>query len=819
MNGETRKLFHLALITSLVILLLSMTIQPVFGSEGLAEEETAAETTAPEAEEPAAEPAPEAEAPEDEAAPEPEAAPEAEPEAEPAEEATEPSADEPSDAEADAPSEATDVTTTGMGSKGSLSRTRRRTAPKRLAQSGGNATGYSVVYVSRVYNGTTTTFTWQLASASNPDAVSHVDIVTCLGNPTGTTAGGTAGSASYGKDPSLSPLVTGWKWDSSPEVGETFTLTFQGDVPEAAGAASWYVKKGNNPSQVSGTATGPSCITPDTSTITIQKETDDSNTEAFDFTTNFDLVTDANATANAGRTSLLDNGDETSIALPHGTYTITENLSSNQVAAGWSLTGTDCGTPDSNGSISVTLGSDDVTCVFTNDFDPPTRALTLTKDDNADPIFIGDNVTYTVTVSNNSETSFFNVYATDLLPAGLEFVSASSDRGECSSSAAEGGTLVTCQLGIVWSLLQSEGEGDSNAVITIVAKGVAEGNHTDTASVFEGVSTSRRLQQVGPIALATATEDTTVMARHNFVPPPPQSADLSIVKTDSGDPVNVGDPLNYTLTVTNTGPNPSGTVTVNDTLPEELEFIAATSATATCTSSPTATTTTVTCINGSLNSGQSFSVMIEGMAQAEGVISNTATVSGQTPDPDLSNNTDTELTTVGAPPPTLGRIVVEKQTVPNGSSDTFSFTGDMTATLSDDTTSELEVGAGTFSVTESSSEGWDLTRIQCLDSDAGGAASSGNVDAATATFNVEAGETVVCVFTNVEEEVKGEVITRPKPPKSDPEVKPRAVTKPKALPATGADPSRLSSLAVLTILAGLALALNRPRRRRGRHEP
>jgi hypothetical protein len=91
-----------------------------------------------------------------------------------------------------------------------------------------------------------------------------------------------------------------------------------------------------------------------------------------------------------------------------------------------------------------------------------------------------------------------------------------------------------------------------------------------------------------------------------------------------------------------------------------------------------------------------------------------------------------------------GTIVVEKQTVPDGDSTSFSFAGDAAGSIRDgQRISVPQLRPGTYSSTETVPAGWDLDRIRCDDSDSGG-----DVNAATATFRVAAGETVTCVFTN-----------------------------------------------------------------------
>jgi len=98
-----------------------------------------------------------------------------------------------------------------------------------------------------------------------------------------------------------------------------------------------------------------------------------------------------------------------------------------------------------------------------------------------------------------------------------------------------------------------------------------------------------------------------------------------------------------------------------------------------------------------------------------------------------------------------GKIIVEKQTVPDGDPTTFDFTGDVTDTLSDGQTSTaLDVEPGVYTSTETSIADWDVTEISCDDSESD-TPSTGDLATATATFNVDPGETVTCTFTNTKQ--------------------------------------------------------------------
>ena len=122
-------------------------------------------------------------------------------------------------------------------------------------------------------------------------------------------------------------------------------------------------------------------------------------------------------------------------------------------------------------------------------------------------------------------------------------------------------------------------------------------------------------------------------------------ADLSLAKTDSTDPVVAGDPLSYTLTVTNNSAGPSVGVSLTDILPPEVAYL---------DSSPAGVCVNavgiVTCNLGTVDAGTSVTVRITVAVRlsASGTIVNNATVFTGNPDPDPSNNDATADTTVVA---------------------------------------------------------------------------------------------------------------------------------------------------------------------------
>lgn len=128
------------------------------------------------------------------------------------------------------------------------------------------------------------------------------------------------------------------------------------------------------------------------------------------------------------------------------------------------------------------------------------------------------------------------------------------------------------------------------------------------------------------------------------------ATDLSVTKSDDPDPAVAGESVNYTLTVTNHGPNPAQAAEVSDTLPAGLTFASASNG---CT----AVAQEVTCDLGAIPAGETRTRSITAdippslVYDAGGpvTVENTAavTITAGT-DSNDANNTDTEETLVVA---------------------------------------------------------------------------------------------------------------------------------------------------------------------------
>ncbi|HET9945183.1 MAG TPA: DUF11 domain-containing protein, partial [Actinomycetes bacterium] len=144
------------------------------------------------------------------------------------------------------------------------------------------------------------------------------------------------------------------------------------------------------------------------------------------------------------------------------------------------------------------------------------------------------------------------------------------------------------------------------------------------------------------------------------------ATDLRISKTDTPDPVNAGDPLTYTLQVTNDGPNTAEDVTVTDVLPAGVTFLSSAPACANAAG-------TLTCDLGDLLPGETVPLVIQVRVPASflgsaatATITNTASVeSANQTDPNPGNNTATATTTVKA----LADLAVTKVCKPDAPAD------------------------------------------------------------------------------------------------------------------------------------------------------
>jgi uncharacterized repeat protein (TIGR01451 family) len=168
---------------------------------------------------------------------------------------------------------------------------------------------------------------------------------------------------------------------------------------------------------------------------------------------------------------------------------------------------------------------------------------------------VGDQITFTVTLSNQGPDAATNVQLHDLLPTGVSLVAATPSQG--SYDGATG----------VWTVGTVSNGGVQT--LSIIATVVSPVTATNTGSISHA-------DQFDPNTAnnsASATET-----------PQPQQADLSVSKTVSDATPNVGDQITFTVTLSNQGPDAATNVQLHDLLPAGLTFVSATPSQGTYTS-------------------------------------------------------------------------------------------------------------------------------------------------------------------------------------------------------------------------------------------
>jgi len=281
-------------------------------------------------------------------------------------------------------------------------------------------------------------------------------------------------------------------------------------------------------------------------------------------------------------------------------------------------------------------------------------SLSTTIADNADPVQAGDNIAYTINVTNNGTSAATGVQLTDSFP-GATYVSATAP-GTCTPS----GTTVTCGLGTIAA-------GGTAAVVVTV---------TSPASV-PAAGTTLTNTATAPAATGTAVSTTTLV-----LPPP----SLTTAITDSPHNVTVDNNVQYKVTVTNSGASAVSGAQVVDTLPAGTTVVAS-ELPANCSDA----SGTVTCTLGNIPVGGSVDTFI--VAKVPGSAGNIVNSAIASPGP--TNTAGTVTTIVEAVTDGVSKGFV----LPGGS---LTITGDNPATVTlpnvpgDGVPIEITQGSGTF---------------------------------------------------------------------------------------------------------------------------
>jgi uncharacterized repeat protein (TIGR01451 family) len=278
---------------------------------------------------------------------------------------------------------------------------------------------------------------------------------------------------------------------------------------------------------------------------------------------------------------------------------------------------------------------------------PPQADLEVEKTVDVARPDVGDSDSFTITVTNNGPDTATNVALSDILPAGIGYDDATPSTGSYDPDTG------------VWTVgTLANGAGATLTIDVIID---ATGDYTNTASVSHS-------DQYDPVP-ANNSDSAQLWTR---------VADIAVTKTvDEANPP-VGSVVKFTITATNTGPDPATLVVVADNLTADYSFISSNPSQGSYDSASGLWTV------GSLAVSDSATLEIDARVLGSGSISNTASLDSlyqrdQNPANDSDTATedvppaaDLSLTkTVDNPHPDLGTNVTYTLTVTNhGPNDT-----------------------------------------------------------------------------------------------------------------------------------------------------
>jgi uncharacterized repeat protein (TIGR01451 family) len=222
---------------------------------------------------------------------------------------------------------------------------------------------------------------------------------------------------------------------------------------------------------------------------------------------------------------------------------------------------------------------------------------------------VGQSSTLTFTITNTNDLAAKNGWSfTDTLPPGLAIANPSNASTTCSGgsvNAAAGGGSV--------AVAGNLNAGQASCTVSVNVTSTRAGTYTNGAGNVTGVG-------INPPGSSSVTF---------------QDADVSIVKTVNDKTPALGDTINYTLTVHNTGPADARNFVVSDVAGAGIALVTATPTQGSCSSASA-------CQLGTLPAGATATITVTAKATAEGSAANTATVGTSTPDRDSSNDTSSQ---------------------------------------------------------------------------------------------------------------------------------------------------------------------------------
>jgi uncharacterized repeat protein (TIGR01451 family) len=245
-------------------------------------------------------------------------------------------------------------------------------------------------------------------------------------------------------------------------------------------------------------------------------------------------------------------------------------------------------------------------------------------------VIAGNNITYTVGISNNGTVAASTVLLSDALPANTTFVSVTQNGGPtfaCTTPAPGANGTINCT--------NASFAPAAPATFTIVVKTASNASgtvsNTATASASNG--------DINP-ADNSATATTTLTS----------SADLAVTKSGPATALQNQD-VTYNLSLTNNGPSDAASVTLSDPIPSQATFVSFAQNSGplfTCSTPSPGGSGTVNCSLATMTSGATatFTLVVHTGAAVSGGMINTVTTGSATQDPTPGNNSASAGTNV-----------------------------------------------------------------------------------------------------------------------------------------------------------------------------
>ncbi|BAY92336.1 MULTISPECIES: DUF11 domain-containing protein [unclassified Tolypothrix] len=267
--------------------------------------------------------------------------------------------------------------------------------------------------------------------------------------------------------------------------------------------------------------------------------------------------------------------------------------------------------------------------------------LSLSQTISDKSLFVGDEVTFTLTLKNSGPANATGVKIQDLLPSGFSFINAKASVGNYDSTTG------------IWDV----GSIKSGRNVTLTLKATVL-NAADAAA-YTNVAEIIASAQPDPDSVVNngnPKEDDYSSATVCVI----KQADLSLNQTISNESLLVGDEVSFTLTLNNSGPANATGVKIQDLLPSGFSFLGADASVGTYDS------TTGIWNVGSINSGDNVTLTLKATvlnaADAAAYTNVAEIVAADQPDPDsVVNNgdpTEDDYSSIQAP---VANLSVEKE--------------------------------------------------------------------------------------------------------------------------------------------------------------